>query len=226
LTTTSEYIERFDITVSQPVDGYRYTEDSFYLLDYIQKIKKKTRLIDIGAGSGILSLALSKKFPDIHVHAIEIQSNLYDILKDNISNNRLDSQITPVNIDYRLIDKKFCSFFDVVVVNPPYRSAGRGRVSPNALKASARHEIRGSLAELMTTVKKILKDKGKLYTVYLSERLTDIISIMRACSIEPKIIQPVYPKSAAESSFVLIEGVKKGGVGLKLIPPLFRRHEF
>lgn len=221
--TTSEHIEKLDITISQPKDGYRYSEDSFYLLDFIKKIKKGARVIDIGAGSGILSLALAKRFPDTHIHAVEIQDELFEILKKNIKNNNLCAGITPVNTDYRQIDKRCYSYFDAVITNPPYRAVEEGRISPDAMKAAARHETSGSLRELMESVKKLLKDKGRFYAVYLSERLVEMIHLMRTNSIEPKIIQPVYPKSNAISSFVLIEGMKKGGAGLKLLPPVFRR---
>ena len=56
-------------------------------------------------------------------------------------------------------------------------------------------------------------------------RLIDIITTMKNNNIEPKRMRLVYPKKSCESNIVLIEGVKNGNLGLKILPPLYIHDE-
>ena len=61
--------------------------------------------------------------------------------------------------------------------------------------------------------------------LWFIERLSDIITIMRKNNIEPKRIRFVYPKETKEANILLIEGVKNGRPGLKILPPLYSHCE-
>ena len=51
-------------------------------------------------------------------------------------------------------------------------------------------------------------------------KLVEILEIMRKYSIEPKRIQFCYPKDSRNSNMVLIEGIKNGNEGLKILKPI------
>ena len=44
---------------------------------------------------------------------------------------------------------------------------------------------------------------------------------MRKYNIEPKKIRFVYPKKNKQSNILLIEGMKNGNKGIKILPPLY-----
>ena len=77
----------------------------------------------------------------------------------------------------------------------------------------------------MQISKKILKNNGNISLVHRPERLIEIIEIMKKYNIEPKKIQLVYPGRQKESNILLIEGVKNGKPGLKILPPLYSHNE-
>lgn len=219
---TFEIIKNYDLTLFQPKFGYRYNEDSFYIIDFIKNIKKNSKVIELCAGVGVIGLCLLKKFPDIQkVTFVELQKSMCDLLEENIKINTLTEKTTVVNSDYRKINKQFYTSFDVLVANPPYRKLKTGRISKNIIRAKSRHEIEGTLQELLEISAKLLKDRGKLYFIFLAERLNEIFSTMTANYIEPKTIQFIHPKKNADGKLLLIEAVKKGNPGVKILPPIF-----
>jgi tRNA1(Val) A37 N6-methylase TrmN6 len=71
----------------------------------------------------------------------------------------------------------------------------------------------------------MLKNNGNIAIVHRTERLIDIIECMRKNNIEPKKIQFVYPKKNKESNILLIEGVKNGNPGIKILDSLYIHNE-
>ena len=110
--------------------------------------------------------------------------------------------------------------FDVLVTNPPFRKIGTGKISPYDERAVARHEISLSLSELLDTAKYLLKNRGRFFMIYHPFRLTELISRMRECSLEPKRIRFVHPGHGKEATMVLVDAVKSGSVELKIEYPL------
>jgi len=220
---SKDVFSELNLNVFQPEKGYRYNEDSVTLANFIEKIKKNATVVDLGAGCGIISLLLARKFDDIKVVAVEVEPSLFDFLKKNIQLNQLDNRVIPILSDWRDLKKQYNNCVDVVVTNPPFREPDSGRISSTAEKAVARHELRGGLEGLIDTARVMLKDKGVFYSVFLSERLVDLITLMRQKHIEPKEILPVYPNHNKSSTVFLVKGVKNAGRSTKLLPPFFRR---
>lgn len=85
--------------------------------DLSLKASDELEILDIGCGSGAISIALAKYFPNSNVLAIDISNTALQIAKENASINNI------YNINFRKLDilreippKKF----DVIVSNPPY----------------------------------------------------------------------------------------------------------
>ena len=78
-----------------------------------------------------------------------------------------------------------------------------------------------SLNDIFVISKKLLKDGGNVSIVIDTERLTEVIQLMKNNSIEPKRLQFVYPKKTKNSKILLIEGTKNGKPGIKVLNPIF-----
>lgn len=75
------------------------------------------RVLDIGAGSGIISIMLAK-LAEANVTAVDISPNALYVLKKNISLHNMKGKVKPVLGD--LFPKRKHSKFDMIVSNPPY----------------------------------------------------------------------------------------------------------
>lgn len=218
--TTFEEIKSIDLKIFQPVDGYRYNEDSFLLVNFIKKLNKGAKIIELCSGNGIIGLSLMKKFFNCHVTFVEYDDDQYKLLLENIKVNNLTERAKAILSDYRNLDKKIYGTFDIVVANPPYRKINSGKISPYINKAKARHEIDGTINDLISISSKLLKDKGKIYLVFLAERMVELIKIMSKHKVEPKIIQFVYHNLHNTANLMLIQAIKRGKEGIKILSPI------
>ena len=110
--------------------------------------------------------------------------------------------------------------FDVALSNPPYRKFRTGRINPSLEKAIARHEIKGTLEDLISIVSYLLPPKGRCYLIFPALRIVDLLVVLRGEKLEPKRLQFVHPRMGEEAKFILIESIKTSGVELKLMEPL------
>ena len=111
--------------------------------------------------------------------------------------------------------------FDLITCNPPYfKYSDTSLINDNIIKSIARHEIEINIEDIIKISKKLLKNGGSLSIVHRTERLIEIIELMRKNNIEPKRIRFIYPKENTESNLILIDGKKNGNPGLKILPPL------
>jgi tRNA1Val (adenine37-N6)-methyltransferase len=216
-----ERIDEFEgLKVIQKITGPQFSVDAILLAKFVG-IKKGDIVADLGTGGGIISLILGKRTEAERITAIEIQNELADISRRNISLNKLESKIEVIEADLRLVKEHFPSGqFDVVVSNPPYRLVGSGRLNPNTLKAIARHEIKCTLDDVLKSAFYLLKEHGKLAVVYRPDRLVDLIAGCRHNNLEPKRIQFIYPSIDREANLVLLEAMKNGNKETKVLNPL------
>jgi release factor glutamine methyltransferase len=76
------------------------------------------KIVDVGAGSGCIALALAKELPQAEIHATDISSEALDIARANAARHQLENRIRFHETD--LLQGIESSRFDFVVSNPPY----------------------------------------------------------------------------------------------------------
>jgi len=79
-------------------------------------------ILDIGTGSGNISISLAKHLPNSKISAIDSSNSALDIAQKNSKNNGTDEQIFFLNYDILNPNNIFGQQFDLVVSNPPYIS--------------------------------------------------------------------------------------------------------
>ncbi|MGP8155224.1 MAG: tRNA1(Val) (adenine(37)-N6)-methyltransferase [Smithella sp.] len=209
------------LRVFQSKKGYRFTLDSI-LLAYFVSLKPHTRAMDLGCGNAIILLIVAKRFPHVNCVGLEIQENLAALARKNTQLNDLDRSIEIFSGDARNIKNIFpARSFDTVIFNPPYRKLNSGRINPYQEKAIARHEINGSLKDFLTAAKYLLKPAGRVFTIYPTKRLVELVYLFRNSNIEPKKMKLVFSNNFSEAQFVLVEGKSGSREELKIEPPLF-----
>lgn len=195
--------------------------DAVLLSDFAD-IKKHSKVVDLGTGTGIIPLLLwAKRKPSI-VYGIEIQKEVAEMAKRSILLNGLEESIKILNADMLRLDGvlEFNSF-DAVVTNPPYIESNGGIVNPHGNKALSRHEISCCLEDVIKTAAKLLKQYGSFYMIHRPYRLVDIMALMRQYKLEPKKMRLIHPRKGEKPNMVLIKGVKLGNPELTVEPPLY-----
>ncbi|MBM4296519.1 MAG: tRNA1(Val) (adenine(37)-N6)-methyltransferase [Deltaproteobacteria bacterium] len=200
--------------------GYRFSLDAL-LLAHFASFKHRDRVIDLGTGCGVIALILARSHPEISILGVEHQSALAGRAARNVTVNRFQSRVAIRRGDLRdAATIGPAESFDGAVCNPPYRRPTAGRISANDERKIARHEIHGGLDDFVNAAAYLLRVKGRLAVVYWAERAVDLLSTLRRAGLEPKRLRMVHSFKDSEASLILVEAVKQGRSGVKILPPL------
>jgi tRNA1Val (adenine37-N6)-methyltransferase len=213
-------LERF-LKIYQPKKGYRFAIDAFILANFVH-LKSKESVVELGMGCGIISLILACKYPKIKkIFGVEIQPSLASLAKKNVALNQKENLIEVIQADVKNLIKTFPSnSFDAIIANPPYYSLKGGRLSPNEEKSIARHEIKGSIKDIVRVGQYMLKEKGKLCVIYPAFRCEHLLIVLRQSGLEPKRLRFVHPYVNKDANFILVEAIKGGKQEVRVEFPL------
>lgn len=215
-------LEYEGLKIIQNTEGFCFGIDSILLSNFANEIKKESKIIDLGTGTGIIAILLCTKIENSKVIGVEIQKEVYEMAKRSISLNKLNEKITLINTNIKELEKyEELGTFDAVVTNPPYKKVNTGIQNENEKKLISRHEITANLEDFIKISSKLLKDKKYFYMVHRPDRLVDIIELLRKHKLEPKKMQFVYPKEQKEPNLVLIKATKNAKPFLKIEKPLY-----
>lgn len=206
-----------DRKIYQNTDWFSFTLDSALLAEFVNIQKTTKKIIDIGTGTGAIPLILSTK-TDKKIDAIEIQENVANLFKKTIKYNKLKNQINLIVDDILNYSKNINNYYDIVISNPPYYNELKKNISKE--KLIARHEVCIDLKSILKVSKKILKNNGKLYLVYNSNRFFELINELEKNNLIPKRIRFVHQDINYEASMFLIECHKNGNPGMKIDSPI------
>ncbi len=208
------------LTIIQKKEGLTFGTDAFMLASFI-KAMPKGRAVELGAGTGIISLLLGARSRFASITALEIQKDFADLAMRNTALNGMSEKIKVICQDVTKANASTVGGeVDVVFSNPPYMKAESGKRNDSDYKYIARHEVCGDIDDFCAAAFRMLKHGGKFYAVWRPDRLTDIIAAMRKNRLEPKIMTFVHADSESIPSIVLISATKGGASGMKVTEPL------
>lgn len=82
-------------------------------------VQEKEKVVDMFAGVGPFSILIAKKHSDVHVHAIDMNPQAFELLKKNIVLNRVADKVTPILGDAKEVVSHLAGIIDRVVMNLP-----------------------------------------------------------------------------------------------------------
>lgn len=191
------------------------------LLSGFADIKKGSRVLDLGTGTGILPILLAAKTEAKSFEGLEIQEESADMARRSVAYNGLQELIHITTGNIAEASSLFgCSSFDAVVTNSPYMNDKHGLKNPDMAKAIARHEILCSLEDVVRESSRVLQPKKSLFMIHRPFRLAEIFQTLQKHHMEPKRMRLIHPYLKKEPNMVLIEAVKDGNPMIKIEPPL------
>ncbi len=205
-----------NLSILQKRNGYRYSLDAYLLAAFVEE-REGAEILDIGSGSGVISLLLAG-MKGLQVTGVEIQEDMAEMSSRSVALARLQDKVRMVCVDIRTYTGQR---YDAIVTNPPYRPVQTGRINQDNSRAVSRHEILIDLETLMKRSYELLKPSGRFYIVYPAWRLPDLVFSMRTNNIEPKRMMLVYSRMNSDAEICLVSGVKDGGRELAVERPFF-----
>lgn len=215
-----------DKIIYQNDDYFAFSLDSVLLANFVTIKLSDKKIIDFCSGNAPIPMLMSFR-TNARIFGIELQNEIFDMGLDSVIENKMDNQIELINGDVKNIDKYFnAESMDVVTCNPPYfKYQDSSLVNDNDVKTIARHEVMLNLEDVLKSARYVLKNGGIFAMVHRPERMIEIINMMQKYGIEPKKIRLVYPKMGHDANILLIEGIKNGKSGLKVLSPMYTHND-
>ena len=203
-----------DYKVLQDDDGYLFSADSV-LLANLAKIGKDDTVLDLGSGSGVMSILVSVKKGAKKVVGVEIDSCTAEMSRRSVKMNHLDDKIEIVTGDVKDVKALLTSgSFDKAICNPPYFGGDDG-LEKTSQRAVARKQGDCTLNDFVFAASYALKNGGDFFIVYKADRLVELVTTLHQNGLEPKHITYVYPKLSKGVDTVIISAKKGGKLGLQ-----------
>ena len=201
----SDYLLDKKVKIYQPQNGYKASSDAVWLAAAVTNVAKGDSILDVGSGTGAISLCLAHRFAgkDITITGIEEQKLLADAAVLSAEDNRF-SFVKFINDNIFATKLKPCSF-NHVITNPPYALADMP--SPNISKAKAHNFANADLAKWLAFCIKMLKPKGHLYIINRAEALEQIITSLSGKVGKIEIL-PLYSKLSQPAKRVIVRAQK------------------
>ena len=208
------------ISLISKEDGLTFGTDAFLLAAFV-KARPRGVAVELGAGTGIISLLLAGRNRFRTIHAVEVQKDFAHLAQRNARLNHMEDRVFVHHGDLReLRAEDLGGEAEVVFANPPYMRTYTGKRNESDRKYIARHEVFGGIEDFCRSASRLLKHGGDFYCVYRPDRLSDLMESLRSNRLEPKIMVFVHADGASEPSSVLISAKKGGASGMRILPPL------
>ena len=214
-------LEFKNLKIIQNTKGFCFGIDSVLLSDFAKGIKKNSTIVDIGTGTGIISILLSAKTDVRKIYGVEIQEDVANMAKRSVELNHLEDKIEIINTNIKnIFDFLEPNKIEAIVTNPPYMKLNTGAQNEERKKLISRHEVECTLEDIIQISYKLLKCNGAFYMVHRAERIVDILYYLRQYKLEPKVLRFIQSSVGKEPNLALIKAVKNAGYQLTLEKPL------
>ncbi|MDX9999969.1 MAG: methyltransferase [Polyangia bacterium] len=221
---SKDEILRGRLRLWQPLVGYRFSVDALVLSHFASRGRadSRGRAIDLGAGCGVVGLALALACPGLSVTLVELGPRLAALCRQNAIENGLSHRVEVLEADLRRAqDLPIDGGVELLVSNPPFRPASSGRQSPDPERARALVELTVTLPELVASASRLLAPGGALAVIYPPERLGELLEACVRSGLGPCRLRALHPLPGAPARRLLLEAQKGGRSPLVMEPPLF-----
>ncbi len=149
-------------------DNYKPSIDSVLLASAVE-LKENESVLDVGVGSGAVSLCLLNRYPTAKIKGIDISEEMLKDAKANMELNNREMELEQLDI----FKWKTPQTFDVVMTNPPFFF---GTKSSDDKKAVA-HALEDMERWIRQSVKKV-RPRGYFYCITDSGNMANVIGIL------------------------------------------------
>ncbi|MCS7174149.1 tRNA1(Val) (adenine(37)-N6)-methyltransferase [Pseudothermotoga sp.] len=188
------------------------------LLAWYARPKDGDLVVELGCGIGIVSAYLAMNH-DIVVYSIEKNPLLADAAHETVRLNSLEGRMFVHNVSCEQVRMAFeAEKFDLVICNPPHHLTGVP--SPSKLRSESRSSNLKEAETFIEATFYLLRNRGKFVFVLSCEHLMFWTKKFLERKLQPKWLVPVYGEPKRNAVLMIVKGVKNGGIGLKIEPPV------
>ena len=126
-------------------------------------------ILDVGCGSGLISLQMAQRFPLATIHAIDIEPAALQQSLENFSNCNFKNPFSSYLGNF--LSTNFERPFDGIICNPPFFS---GEQNNDQKRAFAREAVHMPLEGFFKKCDTVLSEEGRIALIYPSEKEVEL----------------------------------------------------
>ena len=156
-------------SIQQSKDVFRVGTDGV-LLGAMCNVKNAKKILEIGTGTGLISLMLAQRNVSAKILAIDINENAVKLASENFRNSIFNENLKVELKDFKNFETN--ENFDLVVCNPPFFEE-----NASAKDVLARQQVELNFRNLVEKSAEIITKKGILSIILPSEAASDVKSL-------------------------------------------------
>lgn len=156
-------------SIQQSKDVFRVGTDGV-LLGAMCTVVNAKKILEIGTGTGLISLMLAQRNVSAKISAIDINENAVKLASENFRNSIFNENLKVELKDFKNFETN--ENFDLVVCNPPFFEE-----NASAKDVLARQQVELNFRNLVEKSTEIITKKGILSIILPSEAATDVKSL-------------------------------------------------
>ena len=160
-------------------------------------------VLDIGAGTGVISLMLAQRCHAEHIDAIEIDANAYEQCVSNFESSPWGNRLFCYHASLEEFVEEIEDKYDLMVSNPPFYSVDYK--SGNEQRDLARFEDALPFKHLIESASKLLSDNGRFSVIIPFQEEEKLIALASDVNLFPNRILRVKGNSESEIKRSLLE---------------------
>lgn len=153
---SNSYFRFKQFTIQQDQCAMKVSTDACIQGAYACVPATAKKVLDIGAGTGLLSLMLAQRFPGIWIDAVEADAAAFDQAKENVAASPFADRIRLIHADARTFNP--ADRYDFMICNPPFFS--NSLKGPVETRNKARHDETLSQEDLISLMQRTLKKEA------------------------------------------------------------------
>jgi tRNA1(Val) A37 N6-methylase TrmN6 len=210
------------LRVRQPAAGYRAGLDAVLLAAAAPLSGScQGRVLDVGAGVGVVGLAVARRAAEARVTMVEREPALIALCRLNILENGLTQRARVINADVsqplgaqpELLQLR--ESFEHVLANPPYQVEGAGTASNSPLKAAANAMPEAGLQDWLRFIAAMARPGGSATMIHRADRLSQVLMAFSR-RFGGLLVFPVFNRRGAAAHRVLVQGIKGSRAPLQI----------
>lgn len=185
------------LKIFQSKDFFKSGSDAVFLSAFVDL--KRGTILDVGCGTGVVSLCLAYRTPQLKIYGLDIQEKLIELCILSAQENGLSTKCT--FLTGNILKTEFPpQSLDAVVTNPPYFD--NSSPSPKAAVSLAKAES-VPIDNWIHACTKLLKPRGVFYCIYPAAHIEKILKNLD--QFGDITIFPLWPRKGQDAKRVLIK---------------------
>lgn len=213
-------------TIKQSGAAMKVGTDGVLLGAWAKISENAISVLDIGAGTGLLSLMIAQRFSLLNIKAIEIDQDATRQCFENFQNSEWTDRLEVECIDFQNFVSKSLEKYDMIISNPPYFIDSLEANTHSRTRARHQHSL--SLNELFVGVANLLNPNGLFNIIIPFDQCEKALKIAETMGLFPSRMLLVRPNPGKAFKRILMEfsRIKQVVKTEEMIIEMDKRHEY